>query len=175
MIGFLPSLFYKDIHDVLWFGKYMLWNIHGSEIHMIMIHKSIYFYNFIWLLNLPQWTGSNPSSCHLITCKVITSPGLATKWREDWQYCLTHWGWDKMAAISQTSFVHTFSWMKTYELRLVNFIILGGINKIPALGTSSAPSHYLNPWWYSLLMHLWVTQPQWVKLLSQSWNNTTRM
>ena len=31
---------------------------------------------------------------------------------------LTHWGWDKMAAISQTTFSTAFSWMKIYELRL---------------------------------------------------------
>ena len=31
---------------------------------------------------------------------------------------LTHWGWDKMADISQTTFSHAFSWMKIYEFRL---------------------------------------------------------
>ena len=31
---------------------------------------------------------------------------------------LTHWGWDKMAAIFQTAFSNTFSWMKIYEFRL---------------------------------------------------------
>ena len=31
---------------------------------------------------------------------------------------LTHWGRDKMAAISQTTFSNVFSWMKMYELRL---------------------------------------------------------
>ena len=31
---------------------------------------------------------------------------------------LTHWGWDKMAAISQTTFSIAFSWMKWYEFRL---------------------------------------------------------
>ena len=32
---------------------------------------------------------------------------------------LTHWGWDKMAAISQTIFSNAFSWMEMYEFRLV--------------------------------------------------------
>ena len=31
---------------------------------------------------------------------------------------LTHWGWDKMAAFSQTTSLNAFSWMKMYELRL---------------------------------------------------------
>ena len=31
---------------------------------------------------------------------------------------LTHWGRDKMAAISQTTFSSEFSWMKMYEFRL---------------------------------------------------------
>ena len=31
---------------------------------------------------------------------------------------LTHWGRDKMAAISQTTFSNTFSWLKMYEFRL---------------------------------------------------------
>ena len=42
------------------------------------------------------------------------------KWRP---YCLglnvlTHWGWDKMAAIFQTTFSNRFSGMKMYEFRL---------------------------------------------------------
>ena len=31
---------------------------------------------------------------------------------------LTHWGWDKMAAIFQTTFSNVFSWMKMFEFRL---------------------------------------------------------
>ena len=31
---------------------------------------------------------------------------------------LTHWGWDKMAAIFQTAFSNVFSWMKMYEFQL---------------------------------------------------------
>ena len=31
---------------------------------------------------------------------------------------LTHWGRDKMAAISQTTYSNAFSWMKLYEFRL---------------------------------------------------------
>ena len=31
---------------------------------------------------------------------------------------LAHWGWDKIDAISQTTFSNAFSWMKMLELRL---------------------------------------------------------
>ena len=31
---------------------------------------------------------------------------------------LTHWGWDKMAAVSQTTLSNTFSWVKMLEFRL---------------------------------------------------------
>ena len=31
---------------------------------------------------------------------------------------LTHWEWDKMAAVFQTTFSNAFSWMKMYEFRL---------------------------------------------------------
>ena len=31
---------------------------------------------------------------------------------------LTHWGRDKMAAVSQTMFSNAFSWMKMFEFRL---------------------------------------------------------
>ena len=32
--------------------------------------------------------------------------------------CLTHWGWDKMPAISQETLSNAFSWMKLIEFRL---------------------------------------------------------
>ena len=32
---------------------------------------------------------------------------------------LTHWSWDKMAAIFQTTISNAFSWMKMYELPLI--------------------------------------------------------
>ena len=34
-------------------------------------------------------------------------------------YLLTHWGRDKMDAISQTTFSSAFSWMKMHEFRLI--------------------------------------------------------
>ena len=80
---------------------------------------------------------------------------------------LTHWGWDKMAAISQTTFSNAFSWRKNVRISFkisLKFVPKGPINNIPALVQIIA-------WWQPLsesmvvrsLTHVCVTQPQWVK------------
>ena len=38
-------------------------------------------------------------------------------WVQDWKNLLTHWGRDKMAAISQTTLANAFSWVKISEFR----------------------------------------------------------
>ena len=51
---------------------------------------------------------------------------------------LTHWGWDEMTTIMQSTFSKAFSWMKMYEFGLRfhwNFL------------WCSVTSHYLNQWW----------------------------
>ena len=53
-----------------------------------------------------------------------------------WKRISTHWGRDKMAAISQTIFSSACSWMKIYEFRLkfsLKFVLKVRINNIPAL------------------------------------------
>ena len=87
---------------------------------------------------------------------------------------LTRWGWDKMAAIWQTTFSNAFSWMK-FSVFLFEFIwnIFPGIQLSICqhwfgwwLGTEQVTSHYLNQCWPSLLMSIWVSLPQWVKMVS---------
>ena len=65
---------------------------------------------------------------------------------------LTHWGRDKMAAISQTTFSSAFSWMKTFEFWLrfhwslfirVQLTIFQYWFR-QWLGADQATSHYLN-------------------------------
>ena len=68
---------------------------------------------------------------------------------------LTHWGRDKIAAISQMTFSNAFSWMKKYEFHLIFHrslflrfqltIIQHWFRKWP--GASSAISHCLTQWW----------------------------
>ena len=68
---------------------------------------------------------------------------------------LTHWGWDKMDGISQTTFPNAFSWMKMYEFRLRFHWILFPRVKLTIsqhwfrswLGAGQATSHVLNQWW----------------------------
>ena len=65
---------------------------------------------------------------------------------------LTHWGWDKMDAISQTTFSSTFSWMKIFEFRLKYHRSLFLRVQLTIfqhwfrywLGAAQATSHYLN-------------------------------
>ena len=68
---------------------------------------------------------------------------------------LTHWGRDKMAAISERTFSNAFSWMKMYEFQLkfhqslflrVQLTIFHHWFRY-WLGAGQATSHYLKQWW----------------------------
>ena len=68
---------------------------------------------------------------------------------------LTHWGRDKMPAISQTTLSNSFSWMKMLEFRLKfhwNLFLRVQLTIFQHwfrwwLGADQATSHYLNQWW----------------------------
>ena len=68
---------------------------------------------------------------------------------------LTHWGRDKMDAISQTTFSSAFSWMKMFEFRLKFHWSLFLMVQLTIFhhwfrwwfGAVQAPSHYLNQRW----------------------------
>ena len=81
---------------------------------------------------------------------------------------LTHWGWDKMAAIFQTTSSNAFSWVKMNEISL--FIPIGPINNMPALVQIMAwrrpgDKPLSEPMVVGLLTHICVTRPQWVNTL----------
>ena len=75
-----------------------------------------------------------------------------------------------MAAISQTTFSNAFSWMKMFEFWLcIHWVFFpkGSINIIPALvqimaWRRSDDKPLTEPMVVSLLMHIWVTRPEWV-------------
>ena len=76
-------------------------------------------------------------------------------WRVKPELKLTHWGRDKMAAVSQTTFSYAFSWMKMLEFRFrfhwslflrVQLTIFQHWFR-QWLGAGQATSLYLNPWW----------------------------
>ena len=87
---------------------------------------------------------------------------------------LTHWGRDKMDAISQTTFSSAFSWMKMFEISVkisLKFVPKGAINNIPALvqimaWSRSGDKPLFEPMMVGLLTQIYVTRPQWVKYLS---------
>ena len=66
---------------------------------------------------------------------------------------LTHWGRDKKTAISHTTFSNAFSWMKMYEFRL----------------SRSGDKPLSEPMMVTLLTHVCVTRPRWVKSMLRTW------
>ena len=91
-----------------------------------------------YVITRPQW----------VNCKAGPAAALAIT-------SLTHWGRDKMAATSQTTFSSAFPWMKMFEFWLkfhrnlfirVKLTIFHDWFRI-WLGADQVKSHYLNQWW----------------------------
>ena len=86
------------------------------------------------------------------------------------QLLFTHWGRDKMAAISQTIFSNAFSYENVrISIKIsLKFVPKDPINNIPALGQimpwrRRGDKPLSAPMMVSLLTHICVTRPQWVK------------
>ena len=82
---------------------------------------------------------------------------------------LRHWGWDKMATIFQMTFWNRFSWIEIYIFIQVSlkFVPRCPITNIPAfvpIMASRWPGDkpLSEPMMAYLLMHICITQPQWV-------------
>ena len=89
-----------------------LWNVWG---HLLYFHVT----NSLFICNSPP-TASN---VYIVFLAILTNPNLPTKALSVKQWTckllhLTHWGPDKLDAISQTTSSSAFSWMKMFELRL---------------------------------------------------------
>ena len=84
---------------------------------------------------------------------------------------LTHWGRDKMAAISQTTHLNVFSWMKMLRVSIkisLKFVPKGPINNCPSLVQIMAwrrpgDKPLSEPMMVRLLTYICVIRPQWVK------------
>ena len=108
-------------------------------------HQSSTSMAFVWGFIGHQWIphtkGQYRGKCfHLMTSSwrtCVSSFMMRIRWSTLWSFDhLTHWGRDKMAAISQTIFSSEFSWMKIYEFRLRfhwSLFPRFKINNIPAL------------------------------------------
>ena len=101
-------------------------------------------------------------------------------WAEKVTYTLTHWGWDKMAAVSQMTFSNAFSWMGSlgfwFEFHWILFL---GVQLTITqhwfrqwLGANQATSHYLNQYCPDSLMHKCSTRGKWVKTYQGLYNCT---
>ena len=70
---------------------------------------------------LNQLLWKQPSIWHLVLINwehLLCRLWFMSSWWVQMNWWLTHWGRDKMAAILQTTFWNTFSWMKMYEFWL---------------------------------------------------------
>ena len=89
---------------------------------------------------------------------------------------LTHWGWDKMVATSQTTVSNTFLWIKCMNLLKISVKIvpMGPINNSPALVQTMAWHQPGNKplselMMVSLLMPICITRPQWFNWKTTVW------
>ena len=78
---------------------------------------------------------------------------------------LTHWGWDKISYISQTTFWNAFSLMKMYEFISLKFVQINNIPALVKIMVWHRPGYkpLSGPMIASLLTYISVTWPQWVK------------
>ena len=118
--------------------------------------KTPYYYPFVKGINrsLVDSPHKGPVKRKAVPCHdiIMGYRNRATRW---YQARLTHWGRDKMDAISQTTFSSAFLWMKLLEFLLrflwnlflrVQLTIFQHWFRL-WLGAVQATNHYLNQWW----------------------------
>ena len=124
-----------------------------------LTEKSLYL-NQCWLIiSEVQWQSPEGSR---IRHQLLNS---------DWKVILTHWGRDKMDAISQTTFSSAFLFNENVWITIKNSLKIvpkGPINNIPALVQIMAwrrpgDKPLSEPMLVSVPTHICVTRPEWVK------------
>ena len=95
---------------------------------------------------------------------------------------LTHGGWDKIAAIMQMTFLNALSWMKMYEFQLkfhCNLFLRLELTISQDWFRWPGDKPLSEPMLVSLMTHILVTRPQWVKVAATSprvqWVNNCRI
>ena len=84
---------------------------------------------------------------------------------------LTHGGWDKIAAIMQMTFLNALSWMKMYEFQLkihCNLFLRFELTISQDWFRWPGDKPLSEPMLVSLMTHIFVTRPQWVKVAATS-------
>ena len=128
--------------------------IHPDLSVMMTWGKWGHIYIYLWVC---QWTSS--SIVWIIACHMFGAKPL-----------LTHWGRDKMAAVSQTTLSNAFSLIKFVSIKIsLKFVPKGRINNNSALvqimaWRRSGAKPLSEPMMVSLLTHICITLPQWVKI-----------
>ena len=104
--------------------------------------------SLICILNIICCTLASCNYCDVMTC----CPHYCSFVREI--HWLSHWGRDKMAAISQMTLLNAFPWTKMVEFRLRFHCLFPRFQSIISqhwfrwwLGSDQATSHYLSQWW----------------------------
>ena len=99
----------------------------------------------------------------------------ATTWNNMEFICgtLTHWSWNKMDAISQTTCSSAFSWMKMFGLRLkFNWSLFLRVQlKIIMAWRRPGDNPLSETMMVNSLRHICVTRPQWVNTLTPRQNS----
>ena len=140
------------------------------EILKLVSYFDLSKYSALYELSVAEW-------CYVVWRyrSTLVNNNNITKLHTLHQPLSTHWGKDKMALNLQRTFQNSFSWVKIIEFwfkfhcnhsKGVQLTIIRHWFRY-RLGTEEATSHYLNHWWPKTLMNICITQPQWVKSISQ--------
>ena len=145
----------------------------GTNFSGILIKIHTFLFNkmhlkIVWKMAalLSQWQCVNRFRWSVLVVMVETfreknNTGLTTCSSSQHKDILTHWDWDKMAAIIQTTISNAFSWVKILEFRLKFHRSLFPRVQLTIYqhwlkqwrGADQATSHYLN---HSKFLGLWV-------------------
>ena len=138
-------------------GNKFQWNL--NRISELLIQENAFenvVCGIVAILYRPQCINWCILWCHQTTTK--QDRVVSTLYR-----LLTHCGWDKIAAISKTTFSNAFTWMKTYEFRLRCLWILSLRVELTVFQYCSVNGLALT----SLLRYICVIRPLWIEL--QHW------
>ena len=93
------------------------WNLTFQSFSDRIINEISYTYSRLWCeCMVSYWQRFESWECQTYICGNSLLDG--TRSYGTGEKGLTHWGWDKMDTISQTTFSNAFSWMKMYEFGL---------------------------------------------------------
>ena len=100
------------IKGILWHSRKYIWKCHlWNDNHFVQREMNFGGMSYVTVVSVADFY-------HLLQqmLKYFYARNVLDNYICEW--LLTHWGQDKMAAISQTTSLNAFSWMKMYEFQL---------------------------------------------------------